>query len=80
MEPMTAAMLVMFIASTLISVFMQPKAQTPKAATFDDFDMPQTEEGTPLTVFFGTCSTKSWTVIGMGDFRTKPVKAGSAKK
>lgn len=80
MEPMTAAMLVMFIASALMAVYMQPKAQTPQPATFEDFDMPQTEEGTPLTVFFGTCSTKSWTVIGMGNFRTKKVKAGSAKK
>lgn len=77
---MACYMIVSMIASVLISMALAPKPQQPEAATFSDFDIPQTDDGTPLTVFFGTCTTKSWTVLGLGNFRTRAVKAGSAKK
>lgn len=72
--------LVMFVASVLFTVLMAPKPTVPVAASLRDFDVPQTEEGTPLTVFFGTCHTNSWTVLAMGNFRTSQIKSGSAKK
>ena len=72
--------LAMLVVSIIIQVGLAPKPAQPKAATFDDFDIPQVDEGTPQVVFFGECWTGDWQVLAYGNFRTKKVKAKQAKK
>lgn len=74
--------LAMLVASVLINVALAPKSTTndPKAATIDDFDIPQVKEGTPQSVVFGEVWSSDWQVLGFGNFRTKAVKANQAKK
>lgn len=70
------------IASMVISYAITPKAKNndATAAKFEDFDFPQTDEGTPQCVVFGDCWVSDWTVIGLGNFRTEPIKSGGGKK
>lgn len=77
MDPYTMALI---ISSVLITMAMAPKPTMPKPATFDAFDLPQVEEGTPQAVVFGEAWTGDWQVIGKGNFRTERIRASSAKK
>ena len=72
--------LAMLVVSIIIQVALAPKPAQPKAATFDDFDIPQVDEGTPQVVFFGECWTGDWQVLAYGNFRTTKVKAKQAQK
>lgn len=80
MEPMTWVAIAMLVASMTISVLMAPKAAKPEPGTYDDMGIPQTEDGTPQAVVFGTAWTGDWTVLWTGNFKTKKVPASSAKK
>lgn len=77
---MAAYMIISIIVSVLISAALAPKPTEPKAATFEDFDIPQVSEGTPQSVGFGEFWSGDWQVLGFGNLRTKKVKAKSAKK
>lgn len=68
------------VASMLISIALAPRPASPKAATFDDMNIPQIEEGTPQTVYFGECWSGDWQVLGYGDLRTRKIQAKQAKK
>lgn len=59
----------MFVLSIAISLANQKKAPAPPKAEIDEFDFPQTDEGTPRAVYFGECWSTSWCVIGLGNFR-----------
>lgn len=72
--------LAMLVVSIIINAALQPKPTEPKAATFEDFDMPQVDEGTSQIVYFGECWTGDWQVLAYGNFRTKKVTAKQAKK
>lgn len=78
MDPFTAVLLI--AASILISVAMMPKVQPPPPASFEDFDFPQVEEGTPQAVIFGDCWSGSWMVLDYGDFRTEAIRSKGGKK
>lgn len=71
------------IALILVSIYMaiknKPKTATPAPALFEEFDFPQVEEGTPQCVFFGDCWTGDWTVLAVGDYRTKAIYTKSGK-
>lgn len=71
--------LILMVASVLISTALAPKPLTPEAATFEDFDFPQVEEGTPQSVPFGDCWTGDWQVLAYGDLRTRPVTVRAGK-
>lgn len=79
MSPMVWAAL-MLVASIAISSLLAPRQARPKPSTMDDMNIPQVEEGTPQSVFFGTVWTGSWTVLWFGNFRTSAVKAKQGKK
>jgi hypothetical protein len=79
MDPATWAFILLG-ASFAISIAMMPKVVPPQAASFDDFDFPQVEEGTPHAVIFGDCWSGSWMVLDYGDFRTEPIRSGGGKK
>lgn len=72
--------LAMLVVSIIVQVAMAPKPAQAKPATFQDFDIPQVDEGTPQAVFFGECWSGDWQVGAYGNFRTKKVKAKQAKK
>lgn len=72
-------MFILFVVSTAYSIATRPKPQKPRALAFDDFEFPQFEEGTPQAVFFGDCTTESWMVAGLGNFRTSKVRTKSGK-
>ncbi|MCU4571090.1 phage tail protein [Acinetobacter ursingii] len=63
----------LFIASLVISYALQPKAQKPKPAAFEDFDFPTVDDGTPQIVVFGDVWLTDWTVIGVGNYRNQPI-------
>lgn len=66
--------LAIFVVSAIISYALAPKQKSPKAKTLDDFDFPQGTEGTPQIEVFGTVWVTDWMVLGVGNFRTSPVK------
>lgn len=71
--------IIIMIISIYLSIALAPKAARPRPATFSDFDFPQFEEGTPQCVFFGDCWTTDWMVLGLGNYRTSPIKTKSGK-
>lgn len=73
-------MIALIVASIFIQAALAPKPAALEPASFDDFDFPQIDEGTPQCVFFGECWTGDWQVLATGNYRTTPVKAKSAKK
>lgn len=68
------------VASVVLQIALAPKPAQAKPSTFDDFDIPQVDEGTPQCVFFGECWSGDWQVLAYGNFRTSKVKAKQAKK
>ncbi|WP_150523846.1 hypothetical protein [Roseibium sediminis] len=71
----------MLVASYAIQLLLAPKQKAPDAATFEDFDFPQFEEGTPEAVYFGDCNAPDFFVVWYGNFRTSPIKVkGGGKK
>ena len=68
------------VASYSLSAILKPKVQPPTAATFDDFNFPQAEEGSPQTVFFGDNWTSDWQVLWYGGLRSQAIKAEGGKK
>lgn len=77
MDPTTA--IVMLVASFLISFAFTPKQKPPAPAAFDEIEFPQADEGTPQCVVFGDCWVSDWTVLGVGNYRTTPIKTRSGK-
>lgn len=67
-------------AALVLSMVMTPKTQIPKPAAFEDFDFPQSDEGTPQAVYFGECWSTSWMVLGVGDYRSVAIRKGGGKK
>ena len=72
--------LFVLLVSIILSVALAPKPATPKAATLDDFDLPQVDEGTPQPVVFGDVWVKGWTVLAYGNFRTTAIEVSGGKK
>lgn len=62
------------VVSYLISGALAPKPATPKAAALEEFDFPQASEGTAQAVVFGDVWTEDWTVLGVGNYRTTPIR------
>ena len=66
--------LFLFSAASYVSTALAPKPKSPKPAAIDEFEFPQIDEGTPQTVIFGDCWSEGWFVLGIGNFRTPPIK------
>lgn len=67
--------LLYLVFSAVLSYALTPKQKPPTPAAFEDLDIPQIEEGTAQGVVFGDCWVKGWQVIGLGNFKTIPIKA-----
>lgn len=70
------------VASALLSIALAPKVkqESPTPASFEDFDIPQADEGTPQAVFFGECWSSDWTVLGTGNYRTTQIMSDGGGK
>lgn len=64
------------VASYLLSMALTPKSKNkgPEAASADEWEFPQADEGTPQCVFFGDCWTEDWFVLDYGNYRTTEIK------
>mgnify|MGYP000405575782 CR=1 FL=1 len=67
--------IVVLVVSIILQIALAPKAAVPQAATLDDFDFPQADEGTPICVVFGDVWIEGWTVLSYGDLRTTEIEA-----
>lgn len=68
------------VVSSYLATAMAPTPKGPDPATFDGFDFPQADDGTPQAVIFGDCWTGDWTVLALGNYRTTPIRSGGGKK
>lgn len=64
----------LMIVASYISAALAPKPKGPKPAALSDFEFPQIDESTPQCVVFGDCWVEDWFVLGIGNFRTSPIK------
>ena len=69
--------IIVLVISLLVSYADRPKP--PQPAKLSDFNFPQIVEGTPEQVVFGDCWISDWMILGYGNYRTAPVKAGGGK-
>lgn len=65
---------VMVASYFLNQALTKTNSTKPEAATADDWDFPQTEEGTPQCIFFGDCWTPDWQVLDYGNYRYEAIK------
>ncbi len=70
----------LLVASYAITQLTARKPQAPKPATFDDFDFPQSAEGTPQPVVFGDVWLGAWLVLYYGNYGVEPIRGRSGKK
>lgn len=69
----------MLVVSYVITSMLMKRPKI-KPAALDDWDFPQSEDGTPQTVFFGDCWATGPMVVWYGSYRTIKIKSKSGKK
>ena len=67
-------------ATLIIGLVLTPKPKPPKPASLEDVQVPNSREGQPLKVTFGTVDHKSAAVTWYGDFSTIAIKKKAGKK
>ncbi len=69
-----AVFFVALVVSFAAQSFLTKKPKPPGAATLDDFEVPQVDEGTPQAVVFGDAWIEGWQVLWFGNYRTTKIK------
>lgn len=69
----TLIYIALLVISSVIAYINRPKPQRPTPVAFEDIDFPQFEEGTLVSVAFGTCWFSDWMLIGLGGYRTRAI-------
>lgn len=64
----------LMLASYFIASALAPKPADAKPAALADFDFPQSTEGTAQAVVFGDVWIEGWMVLGVGNYRTTPIR------
>jgi len=72
--------LLLSLLFSIIAAMLAPKPKPPKPASLEDFDVPQTTEGSVQIWIFGDCWIPDWFVLGQGNFKTKAIKSDGDKK
>ena len=69
--PALIARIVIAIISIAVSYYTAKKsgAGVQPPASFDDFEFPQFDEGTPVAYIFGDVWLEDWMVLGAGNYR-----------
>jgi hypothetical protein len=72
--------LALLIISYTITALTAKKPQTDivKPATFEDFQFPQHEEGTPQPVIFGDVWIEDWMVLYYGNLSSQAIRTKTA--
>lgn len=70
-------MLLLFVATTVISMLMRPHTSGPIASSLGDFQYPTAEEGRAIPVVFGTVKIGGGNTVWWGDLRVQPIKQHS---
>ena len=78
MQLLLFALLLLVVRYVIQSFLVKRPAVKPTA--LEDWDFPQSDDGTPQTVFFGDCWTESPQVLWYGNYRTIKIKAKGGKK
>ena len=69
----TVAKIFIAVVSAVLSYNSAKNASSkPAPASFEDFDFPQFDEGTPIAHVFGDVWTDDWMVLAVGNY--KPVQ------
>lgn len=68
------AQIAIFIASVVLTYAARSKPAVPRPAAFEDFDFPQSTEGTAQVFVFGDVWIEDWMVVGVGNYRTSPIR------
>ena len=68
------AQIIMMVVSLVISYALRPKPAEVQATALADIDFPQADEGTPQMVIFGDVRVEDWMVLGVGNYRTTPIR------
>lgn len=69
-----------WVATLVISSYLRPKPEQPRAAGLSDIEVPTAEEGREIGVLFGTEDIKSPNCYWYGDLKAKAVKKSGGKK
>lgn len=67
--------IIMLAISYLVTNAMTPKSntQSQKPAAFEEFEFPQSEEGSPQCVVFGEVWSSDWMVLDVGNYRSTAI-------
>ena len=76
--PLFAWALVLLVASYVLTMLTM-KSQNQQAASLEDFNIPQVDEGTPHAVVFGDVWLEGWQVLWYGNYRTTKIKSKGKK-
>jgi hypothetical protein len=71
------AIAMLVVSYVITSMLMKQPKQKP--AALEDWDFPQSDDGTPQTVYFGDCWTTGPMVIWYGNYRTFKIKSKGKK-
>lgn len=66
--------LAIYVVAAVISYASRPKPPANRPAALEDFEFPQSTEGTPQMFVFGDVWVEDWMVVGVGNFRTTPIR------
>jgi hypothetical protein len=61
------------VVALVVGIALRPKPAAAIPAAFDDFDFPQSTEGTAQCVIFGDVWIEDWMVLGVGNYRVSPI-------
>lgn len=64
----------MAIIAGLLYYALRRQQHAVAPAALEDFQFPQSSEGTPQCVVFGDVWIKDWMVLGVGNYRTSPIR------
>lgn len=70
-------LLLLFVATTVISMLIRPKNNGPLASSLGDFQFPTAEEGRAIPVAFGTVKIGGGNTVWWGDLKVQPIKQSS---
>src|SRR5579864_7820458 len=67
-------MLMLFIATTVVSALLTPHAQGPQPSALGDFSIPTAQEGRAIPIVYGTVKIAGGNTIWWGDLKVTPIK------
>jgi hypothetical protein len=81
MDPFTLFIIAfaMLVVSYVIQSALVKRGPKLKPAALEDWEFPQSDDGTPQAVYFGDCWGTGPMVMWYGNYRTKKIKSSGGK-